>query len=441
MKKIVVFGAGLVTRPPVRYLLDQPDFHVTVASRTVSKAEALVGDRPNGKAIAWTVDDLSTMQKLVGESDLAISLLPAAHHIDVAKACIAQGKQMVTTSYVSPEMNQLDDAAKKAGVLILNEIGVDPGIDHMSAMKIIHGIEKDGGKIISFRSYCGGLPAPDANDNPWGYKFSWSPRAVLLAGKNPGKYLEDGKVVDIPGPELFHHHHSMSVEGLGELEAYTNRDCLGYVDLYGLKDAKTMFRGTLRYPGWCETITKVVALGLLDDTPRQWPAGATMADYTRSFVKGGGNGNVKKETAAFLSLSEGADPIRRFEWLGLFSSDPIDANAKSAMDVVGAQMLAKMPYKPGERDMLVMQHQFIAEYPNKGSEKIFSTMIDYGIPNGDSSMSRTVGLPAAMATKLVLQGTIKATGVHIPVSPVIYEPVLAELETVDIKLVERSEAL
>ncbi|UCG17107.1 MAG: saccharopine dehydrogenase NADP-binding domain-containing protein, partial [Phycisphaerales bacterium] len=367
MKKILVLGAGLVTRPPVRYLLDQPGVHVTVASRTVAKAEALIGGRPNGRAIAWTVDQLPRLQEMVGEVDLAISLLPAAYHTEVAKACIAHGKPMVTTSYVSPEMQALDEAAAQAGVLLLNEVGVDPGTDHMSAMRVIHAVEREGGTVVSFKSYCGGIPAPDSNDNPWGYKFSWSPRAVLLAGRNPGKYLENGEVVDIPGPELFAHHHTLRVEGVGEFEAYTNRDCLGYIDLYGLKGVKTMFRGTLRWPGWCETLLQVAKLGLTDDSARSWPAGMTMADYTRTFIKNGGSGNVKKDLASFLGLDETSGPITWFEWLGLFGSEPVPIRDGSSLDVLGAVMLAKMSYKPGERDMIIMQHEFIAEYPDKPS--------------------------------------------------------------------------
>lgn len=441
MKKVVVLGAGMVTRPPVRYLLEQPGFQVTVASRTVSKAEALIGGHPRGRAIAWTVDQLSRLDELVADADLAISLLPAAHHVDVAKACIARGKHMVTTSYVSPAMQKLDDEARRAGVLLLNETGVDPGIDHMSAMKVIHAVQREGGQVVSFKSYCGGLPAPDANDNPWGFKVSWSPRAILLAGTNPGKYRQDGKIVEIPAAELFAHHHVLHVEGLGELQAYTNRDCLGYINLYDLKNIRTMFRGTLRYPGWCETMQKVVRLGFLDDTPRTWPPDMTLADYTRSLLGGTDTGDVKRDTAAVLGLSEDSDPIGRFEWMGLFSGDPLPIREGSTLDVLAARMNTKLAYKPGERDMIVMQHEFVAEYPDRGSEKVVSTLIDYGIPGGDSSMARTVGLPAAMASKLILEGRIAAAGVQIPVGPAIYEPILTELESAQIRFTERTTEL
>ena len=211
MKQILLLGAGLVSRPLVRYLLDQPDFHVKIASRTVSKADALIDGHPRGSTQAWLVDDTATLEEMIKGVDIAISLLPAAYHVTVAQLCIKHKKHMVTTSYVSPEMNALDGQAKAAGVMVLNEIGVDPGIDHMSAMKIIHEVQAKGGKVTSFRSYCGGLPAPEANDNPLGYKFSWSPRAVLLAGRNDGRYLENGKEVYVPGPDLFTHNWPMNV--------------------------------------------------------------------------------------------------------------------------------------------------------------------------------------------------------------------------------------
>ncbi|MGB2989140.1 MAG: saccharopine dehydrogenase C-terminal domain-containing protein, partial [Candidatus Zixiibacteriota bacterium] len=234
MKKVLVLGAGLVSKPLVQYLLDQPDFHVTVASRTVSKAEKLVGDHPRGKALPLNVKDTDTLRNLISDADLAISLVPYAHHVTVANFCIELKKQMVTTSYVSAAMKELDQKAKDAGVLILNEIGLDPGIDHMSAMRIIHDVQNKGGRIASFYSYCGGLPAPEANTNPWGYKFSWSPRGVVLAGKNPGRYLKDKKEVKIASEDLFAHFWPMNIEGVPPLEAYPNRDSIPYLEIYGI---------------------------------------------------------------------------------------------------------------------------------------------------------------------------------------------------------------
>ena len=270
MKKVLVLGAGLVCRPLVRYLLEQCGFQVTVASRTVSKADALVGGHPSGRTVALLTEDLGKLEALVRDHDLAISLLPAPQHPLVAELCVRHKKHMVTTSYISPKMKTFDGPARDAGVTLLNEIGVDPGIDHMSAMRIIHDVEKRGGTVVSFRSYCGGLPAPEANDNPWGYKFSWSPRGVCTAGKNAAKWLENSKIKEIPGPELFLNDHPVPVEGVpghAELEGYPNRDSLSYIDVYGLTNMETMFRGTLRYPGWSACLKKIVDIGFLDESP------------------------------------------------------------------------------------------------------------------------------------------------------------------------------
>ncbi len=441
MKKILVLGAGLVTRPLVRYLLDQPDYHVTVASRTVSKAVALVDGHPKGKAIPLLADNKEKLAELVSEHDLSVSLLPAPLHPVVAELCIKHRKHMVTTSYVSDAMQALDAPAREAGVMILNEIGVDPGIDHMSAMRIIDDVTERGGKVVSFKSYCGGLPAPENNDNPFGYKFSWSPRAVCTAGKNPGRFLEDGKQIDIPGPKLFTCVHPMHVEGVGDLEAYPNRDSLGYIDVYGLEGIQTMFRGTFRYRGWCETLEKIVDLGLLEETPVTFPAGTTYAQYTQRFLKSQPTGNVRKDLAAQFGLDSASPILDRLEWLGLFSDDPITITDEETtpLDVLSARMLEKMPYKPGERDMIVLRHYFVAKFPSAPDERITSTMIDYGQPDGDSSMARTVSLPAAIGTNLILTGKIMVPGVHVPVKKAIYNPVLDELATLDIRCVEKTE--
>jgi len=438
VKKVLVLGAGLVSGPLVQYLLKQDDFEVTVASRTVAKAQHIVGDAANGIAKRIDVADEASLEDLISQADLSISLLPYVYHPLVARLCVKHKKQMVTASYVKDEMSALDEEAKRAGVILLNEIGVDPGIDHMSAMKVIDQIRSDGGDLISFSSYCGGLPAPEANDNPFGYKFSWSPRGVVLAGKNPARYLKDGKTIDIPGEELFANHWPVEIEGFGTLEGYPNRDSLPYIDTYGVHSVQTMFRGTLRYPGWCETLKKIAELGLLDETERGDVAGLTLAQFMSKMIDS--SGNLKANVAAFLHIDENSHVISNLEWLGLFGNDPLPAGAKSPLDVLAGRMLEKMKYALGERDMLIMQHEFIAKYADR-KEKTISTMIDYGIPNGDTSMSRTVGLPAAIATRLILEGKITLTGVQVPVMPEIYEPVLAELELMGIKFTEKTEVI
>jgi len=439
MNRVLLLGAGLVTRPLVRYLLEKPDLQLTIATRTVSKAEKLIDGHPQGTPLQLLVDDEKTLSRLIAEHDLTISLLPYTFHVKVANLCIKHHKHLITTSYVSPAMKALDQPARDAGILILNEIGLDPGIDHMSAMRVIHDVNDRGGKVTAFSSYCGGLPAPEANTNPWGYKFSWSPRAVVMAGKNPGKFLRDGQVVDIPGPALFGTYETVQVPDAGAFEGYTNRDCLGYVELYGLHEAKLMFRGTLRYPGWCDTMKAISTLGYPDDTERADLKGKTFADLMRSMVPGSEGRDLKAAVASHLGIAVDANPVERMEWLGLFSDEPLP-DAPSTMDVLVARMDEKMPYEPGERDMIVLHHDFQAAFPDH-REHITSTLVDYGIPHGDSAMSRTVSLPAAVATKLLLEGAINLTGVHIPVEPSVYNPVLDELEGMKIACKERTERL
>ena len=439
MKKVLVLGAGLVAGPLVRYLLDVDGFSVTVTDLVPEKAEALVGDAANGKAGGLDVHDEAAVEALVASHDLSISLLPYVFHPLVARLCIKHKKQMVTASYVKPEMQELDAAAREAGVILLNEIGVDPGLDHMSAMQVIDRIQAENGNLVSFTSNTGGLPAPDANDNPMGYKFSWAPRGVILAGKNPARYLRDGETVDVPGPELFDHHWPCPIAGFGELEVYPNRDSLPYIESYGIPSVTSMFRGTLRYPGWCKTLKAIVDLGILDETVRQDLAGVTFSEFTGRLI--GADGPATAEAvAAHLGVPADAKPISDLAWLGFFGNDPLPERADTMLDVLAQRMLSLMAYAPGERDMLVMQHEFVVEHADR-TEKILSTLVDYGIPNGDSSMSRLVGLPAAIAARMILQGEISLTGVQVPMIPEIYEPVLAELSAMGVAFTETVETI
>lgn len=314
-------------------------------------------------------------------------------------------------------------------------MGVDPGIDHMSAMRVIHQVKDRGGKVVSFKSYCGGLPAPEANDNPFGYKFSWSPKGVLLAGKNDAKYLENGEIVEIPGRELFEHFWTLEIPSAGLFEGYPNRNCLGYIDLYGLKDVHTMFRGTLRNIGWCSIMRAIGKLGLLDDVEKPEYKGLTYKEFMAKLV-GVDTSNVKEGVAKFLGLDVDSPEINALDWLGLFSTEQIPDVPPAPIDILTDIMKRKMAYKEGERDMIILHHMFVADFKDH-KENITSTMIDYGIPYGDSSMARTVSLPCAIGVKLILQDKIKARGVVIPVIPEVYKPVLKELETLNIKCKEK----
>jgi saccharopine dehydrogenase-like NADP-dependent oxidoreductase len=434
MHNVLVLGAGLVSRPLVHYLLKK-EYKVKVASRTVSKAEALVKGFSNGAVEALNVKNEAQLEKLVSENDLTISLLPYTYHVQVAKLCIKHRKHLITTSYVSKAMQDLHEEAKSAGILILNEIGLDPGIDHMSAMKIIHEVAEKGGKVVSFRSYCGGLPAMQHNNNPFGYKFSWSPRGVVMAGRNNGQFLQDGEVVFIPGRDLFKHYEILDIEDVGSFEAYINRDALPYQEIYGLKDARTIFRGTLRNSGWCYTMKKAQELGLFDDAPRQDLKGITYKDMVQRLIGIDECYDIVEETALFLGLDPHSTPVKRFEWLGLFDEEPLPEE-DNVMDIFAALLLKKLPMDKDDLDLIVLHHRFIAEYPRK-EEFITSTLVDTGIPGGDSAMSRTVSLPAAIAANLVLRGEIKMTGVQIPVMPQIYQPVLKELEEMGLSFIEK----
>lgn len=440
MKRVLVLGAGMISRPLVRYLLDIPDYHVRMASRTVSKAEKIINSHDRGKAVALNVSDDTKLDELVSESDVVVSLLPYTYHVKVAKLCIKHKKHLVTTSYVSDEMHELDDQAKEAGIILLNECGLDPGIDHMSAMRIIHDVENNGGKVISFRSATGALPSHEANNNPFGYKFSWSPRGVLLASCNAAKWLEDGKEVSISGKKLFENYTIQDVPGVGSFENYPNRNSVPYKNIYGLKDAKTVYRGTFRMTGWCETLRKIVALGWLSEKPIKDFSGKTYGDLTRKLIGAGSKDNLSEATARFLGLEPYSTVIKRLEWLGLFGDGPLPEEKNNPLDYLIVLTLKKMLLGKEERDMIVMHHEFIAEYPSK-KEYTTSTLVDYGIPNGDSSISRTVALPAAIAVKMILGGKINLIGVHIPVTPEIYDPILDELEEMGITFNEKSGVL
>lgn len=440
MKKVIILGAGLVARPLVRYLLDQPDLEVEVASRTVSKAVKLIDNHPRGIAKELNLKDETGLKEEVQRADLVISMVPYSFHPKVARFCIDFGKHMVTTSYVSEPMGKLDGEAKRADVIILNELGLDPGIDHMEAMRIIHDVEEKGGEVQEFTSYCGGLPAPEANTNPFGYKFSWSPIGVLLAGTNSAQYLKDGKQVFIQAENLFDSYETISIQGLGDFEGYPNRNSLPYIDLYGIESTNTLLRGTLRNIGWCPTMKKIVDLGLLDQEVEDW-SGMSCQDFLRKLMRNPVEPSIKKALSQHLNIPEDSDIIQRLEWMGLLSDKALPLEKGSSLDVLSACMLEKLQYEEGERDMIVLQHNFKASYPDGKKERIISTLVDYGIPHGDSSMARTVGLPAAIATKLILEGKINRPGVHIPVLPEIYVPILEELNSLNISFQETREPI
>ncbi len=430
----------MVSKPLVRFLLENAGFSVTMASRTISKAERIIANHPQGTAYALNVDDDKHLEELIANSDLIISLLPYTYHVKVGELCIAHKKHLVTTSYVSDAMRALNDQAQQEGVLILNECGLDPGIDHMSAMRIIHDVEAKGGKIVSFKSTTGALPSHEVNTNPFGYKFSWSPRGVLLASRNAAKWLEHGKEVSIPGDNLFEHYYLQDVPGVGTFENYPNRNSIPYKEIYGLNDAHTVYRGTFRMTGWCETMRAIAALGWLRETTLDGFSGTTYGHLTRYLIGAGAKDDLAKATAHYLGLKSYAAVIKRLSWLGLFGDEQLPTDRNTPLDYLNVLTLKKMPLGKSERDMVVMHHEFIARYPQK-KEYITSTLVDYGISDGDSSVARTVALPAAIAVRTILQGDIDLSGVHIPVIPEIYNPILDELEQMNITFHEQIQLL
>lgn len=434
MKKVLILGAGMVVKPIVRYLLDK-NFIVTIATRTKSKADEMIAGHPNGRSVAWTVEQETELDRMIAEHDLTVSLLPYLHHVMVAKKCIRLRKNMVTTSYVKPEMQALDAEAKQAGIIILNELGLDPGIDHMSAMRIIDHVHGKGGQVEEFYSFCGALVAPEVEENPFHYKFTWAPKGVVMAGNNDGKFLKNGEEKYIPTENLFRNPLKVNFPKIGLLDVYPNRDSLPYKELYGIPEAKTIMRGTFRYEGWCEIIDALKVLKLITYDKINLE-GLTYAGFMAKQTGEASTTGIREKVATKLGLKPDARPLVAMAWLGLFSNVPLNRKEDSPFEIVSDLMIAKMMIQPEERDMVVMQHTFLASYPEGKKEVIKSRMLDFGTLKTDTSVARTVALPAACGVEMILHGKIQAKGVHIPVIPAIYNPILDQLETMHIKMVE-----
>ncbi|RKP34903.1 Saccharopine dehydrogenase-domain-containing protein, partial [Dimargaris cristalligena] len=457
-RRVLLLGSGMVAKPLVDYLTRQPDIHVTVASNAPADAAALVQGKSNATSVPLDIGngqgDLSlTLDPLLKQSDVLVSFVPAPLHPALAQRCIALGKSMVTASYISPAMHQLDSAARQAGVIIMNEIGLDPGIDHLTAMKIIDEAHRRGGRVRSFISWCGGLPAPEASggSNPFGYKFSWSPRGVLTAGRNPAQFKMNGRVHTIDGPQLL-------ATGFPDVPLYTgfaleglaNRDSLQYVDTYGLgpvESMDTMFRGTLRYQGYSDLMDGLARLGLLSTDPLS-TSGPAIAQ-----LLGAANNNNHNSPQKDARVQRVRSAL---EWLGLLRSPNSGANGgggidlppytttpPTALDGLCEVLQAKMKYGPGERDMSMLFHEFVIDVEGQ-TERHTSGLVVYGSPpdeeGGVTSMAKTVGLPAAMATELILRGQLppdgRLNGVRAPIYPEVYLPILAKLAEEGIHVTE-----
>ena len=434
MKRVLILGAGLVARPMIEYLLDN-GIRIMVASPMKERADDMIKGNPSGESLLWSMDEPEILNKLADQHDLTVSLLPPKFHPEVAKVCLKYRKPLVTTSYVSPEMQSLDYDARKRGIILLNETGLDPGIDHMSAMNIIDNIHKKGGNVDEFYSICGALPAPEAADNPMKYKFTWSPLGVIQASRNGAHYLKNGEHVNIDPVKLFRDRSEIDFPGLGPLEVYPNRDSVSYIDIYGIPEARTMYRGTFRYKGWCETLDLMKAINMLDDTVKDY-TGITYSGFIneRAGLKGDA---TKAGICEIFNITDSHTAIRSLDWLGFFSGKDMGYTKTTPFEITSRQMISRMQLKNDERDMVVLQHIFHASYPGGKKEKITSSMLDFGTPSGNTAIARTVALPAAIAVKLILDNKITLKGVYRPVVQEIYEPVLKELERMGISMNEK----
>ena len=439
MQNILVIGAGRSASSLINYLLThsvKENWNVTVADMSLDLVKQKTAGHSNARAIQFDINNDSQREEEIKRADIVISMLPASMHMNVAKDCVKFKKHLATASYVSKEMKELDSEAKAAGIILMNEIGLDPGIDHASAMKVIDHIHEQGGELTSFQSFCGGLVAPECNDNPWGYKFSWNPRNVVLAGQGTAQFIEDGQYKYIPYNRLFTQICPVEMEGYGKFEAYANRDSLSYRKIYNLEKIPTMLRGTLRMPGYCKAWNVFVKLGLTDDSYKMEASDTlTYKQLLEAFLPLGKQ-SVKEKLIAFMGNEMDAETLSKIEWLGVFEDRKIRLKDATPAQILQDLLEEKWLLKENDKDMIVMQHEF--EYSLKGqNKKIISSLVVKGEDQTYTAMAKTVGLPLAISAKLILQGKIKARGVTIPTTKEIYEPVLAELETLGVKFEEK----
>ncbi len=434
MRKILVIGAGRSSSSLIKYLLDksnQENLQIIVADVSKQSAEDKIQNHVNGKALALDVFNEEARNKAVENADIVVSMLPARFHIEVAKDCIRYKKHMVTASYISNEMKALDEDVKKQGLVFMNEIGLDPGIDHMSAMQVIDRIrDNDDAKLLLFESFTGGLVAPESDTNLWNYKFTWNPRNVVLAGQGgAAKFIQEGKYKYIPYHKLFRRTEVLNVNGSGKFEAYANRDSLKYRKIYGLEDVLTLYRGTIRRIGFSRAWNLFVQLGMTDDSYIiEGSENMSNRDFTNSFLTYNPHDSVELKLRSYLKIDQ--DDII---WEKLLELDIFNPNKIIGLkEATPAQMLQKIlmdswTLAENDKDMIVMQHIFGYEYQGE-KRQIESSMIVIGEDQTYTAMAKTVGLPVGIATLKILNGEIKTPGVQLPITKEVYEPILKELE-------------
>ena len=433
MKRIFIIGAGRSTVSLIKYLLKHSEtehWKIVVGEMDTELALSKTRGHQNSEVIAFDVRDTDSLREQISKSDIVISMLPAHMHVEVAETCIEFGVHMVTASYISPEMKALHDRAVENGVILINEIGVDPGIDHLSAMQLIDEKRRAGAEIVLFESFTGGLLAPDSEaDNPWKYKFTWNPRNVVVAGQGGAvKFIQEGRYKFIPYHQLFRRTEKMEIEGFGKFEGYANRDSLKYRSVYGLENIQTIYRGTLRRPGYCRAWDVFVKLGMTDDS-YVLPHSETMThrQFLNTYLAYNPQDSVELKLRHYMKIDQDDDIMEKFSYLNLFSDEIIGLPDATPAQCLQHILAKKWTLTPEDRDMVIMYHK-VGYRLNGAFHQTDATMVVLGEDSEVTAMAKTVGLPVAIAARLILQGAIQTPGVQIPISAEIYNPMLEELE-------------
>ncbi|WP_299107888.1 saccharopine dehydrogenase C-terminal domain-containing protein [uncultured Tenacibaculum sp.] len=442
MRKILIIGAGRSSSSLIKYLLDKSsneNLHITIGDVSVENAQAKINNHPNATAVQLDVFNEEQRVEAIQNADIVISMLPARFHIEVAKDCVTYDKHMVTASYISKEMQALDEAAKEKGLVFMNEIGLDPGIDHMSAMQIIDRIHDHGAKMLLFESFCGGLVAPESDTNLWNYKFTWNPRNVVLAGQGgAAMFRQENTYKYIPYHKLFRRTEFLDIEGHGKFEAYANRDSLSYTNVYGLDDIPTMYRGTIRKVGFSRAWNAFVQLGMTDDTYTiEDSENMSYRDFTNLFLAYSPSDSVELKFRSYLKIDQ--DDIMWDKFLELDLFDPtkrVELKNATPAQILQKILSEKWTLEADDKDMIVMHHKFGYQYKEE-KRQIESSMVIKGDDQTYTAMAKTVGLPVAMAAVRILNGEITTPGVQLPITKEVYEPILKELEDYGITFVEK----
>ncbi|WKV10903.1 saccharopine dehydrogenase family protein [Marivirga harenae] len=439
MQNILLLGAGRSATSLINYLkkhAPEENWHIRIGDFDIKLAEDKAGNHPNTSAIQFDILNEIQTKDEIAKADLVISMLPARFHPKVATVCVDQGKHMVTASYNSTDVDELSDIAKSKNIIILMECGLDPGIDHMTAMEAMDKIREKGGKLTSFKSYTGGLVAPESDNNPWHYKFTWNPRNVVLAGQGTAQFIRNGRYKYIPYHKLFTRYETIEVNGLGDFEGYPNRNSLAYRKVYGIEEIPTLIRGTFRKAGFCDAWNIFVQLGVTDDSYQmEGLDGMSKRDFFNAFLPYNKSASIEDKLCKNLGFSRDSEIFKKLEWLGIFEDKKVPINEGSPAQVMQAIMEEKMSLEPQDKDMIVMQHQF--EYDLNGKKfRLDSSIVSKGDDQMETAMSKTVGWPLGIAIKNVLNGNIKLRGVQIPIKKEIYQPILQELNSIGVQFKE-----